>query len=267
MRENSDVFQGEPTQFSTRFSEGYLTEHARKQNRPDVAILLPTYCEAGNIENLIREIGSLDINLLIHVIDDSSPDGTAAIAEKLREEYNIELSVRPNKNGLGTAITDGFRFILSMKNPPDYIITMDADYSHNPRDIPRLMQYAKDGYDLVIGSRYCPGGRIVGWNSVRYLISRVANFFAANMFKMRVDDCTSGLRCYSLQYIKNVIGNLHSQTYDIQIETVKQAQSQGFAVKEIPITFTNRKVGKSKLTLAEIRGFLSYILKAKLGKW
>jgi len=267
VRENSDVFQGEPTQFSTRFSESYLTEHAHEQNKPEVAILLPTYCEAGNIGSLIQEIGSLDTNPLIVVIDDSSPDGTAAIAEKLREEYNIELVVRPNKLGLGTAITDGFRFILSMKNPPDYIITMDADYSHNPRDIPRLMQYAKDRYDLVIGSRYCPGGRIVGWNSVRYLISRVANFFAANMFKMRVDDCTSGLRCYSLQYIKNVIGNLHSQTYDIQIETVKQAQSQGFDVKEIPITFTNRKVGKSKLTLAEIRGFLSYILKAKLGKW
>jgi len=86
------------------------------------------------------------------------------------------------------------------------------------------------------------------------------------MFEMQVNDCTSGLRCYSLQYIKNVIGNLHSQTYEIQIETVKHAQSQEFTVKEIPITFTNRKVGKSKLTLAEIRGFLSYILKTKLGR-
>lgn len=262
MRKISEISQERETQCSTLFSKGYSTE----QNEPEVAILLPTYCEAGNIENLIQEIGSLDINSLVVVIDDSSPDGTAAVVEKLMEEYNIELFVRPSKLGLGTAITDGFRFILSVENPPDYIITMDADYSHNPRDIPRLMQYARDGCDLVIGSRYCLGGRIVGWNSVRYLISRVANFVAVKMFKMRVNDCTSGLRCYSLRCIKDVIGDLHSQTYDIQIETVKQAQSRGFAVKEIPITFTNRKVGKSKLTLAEIRGFLSYILKAKLGK-
>jgi len=264
VREISDVSQVGQTRFSTPFSEGFSSMQDR--DKPGVAILLPTYCEAGNVESLIREIGSVDANPLIVVVDDSSPDGTAAIAEKLREEYNIELLVRPDKLGLGTAITDGFRFVLSMKNPPRYIITMDADYSHDPKDIPRLMQYAKDGCDLVIGSRYCPGGRIVGWNSLRYLISRVANFVAVSMFKMRVSDCTSGLRCYSLRYVKNVIGDLHSQTYDIQIETVKQAQSQGFAVKEIPITFTNRKVGKSKLTLAEIRGFLSYILKAKLGK-
>jgi dolichol-phosphate mannosyltransferase len=246
VREISDVSQGEQPQFSTLFPKDY--SGGQNQNKPQVAILLPTYCEAGNIESLIREIGSLDIEPLIIVIDDSSPDGTAAVAEELRKEYNIELFVRPNKLGLGTAITDGFRFILSMKSPPHYIITMDADYSHNPKDIPRLMQYAKDGCDLVIGSRYCPGGRIVGWNSFRYLISRVANFVAVTMFKMRVNDCTSGLRCYSLRYVKNVIGDLHSQTYDIQI-------------------FTNRKIGKSKLTLAEIRGFLSYIFKAKLGKW
>ena len=238
----------------------------QNQDKPEVAILLPTYCEAGNIESLIREIGSLDISSLIVVIDDSSPDGTTEVVEKLMEEHNIELLVRPKKLGLGSAITDGFRFILSTENPPDYVITMDADYSHNPMDILRLMENARDRCDLVIGSRYCRGGGIVGWNSLRYLISRVANFFAANMFKMRVNDCTSGLRCYSIRYIKDVIGDLHSQTYDIQIETVKQARSRGFFVKEIPITFTNRKVGKSKLTLAEIRGFLSYILKAKLGK-
>ena len=181
MRAIPDVSQSETLHFSTLFSEGYPTE--QNQNKPEVAILLPTYCEAGNIESLIREIGSLDGNLFIIVIDDSSPDGTATIVEKLKEKYNIELFVRPNKLGLGTAITDGFRFILSIKNPPDHIITMDADYSHNPQDIPRLMQYARDGYDLVIGSRYCSGGKIVGWNSVRYLISRVANFVAAKMFE------------------------------------------------------------------------------------
>lgn len=253
------------TQLANPIPEG--SSSLREWNNPEVAILLPTYCEAGNIESLIREIGSLDINPVVIVIDDSSPDGTAAIAKQLMAEYNIELLIRPDKLGLGTAITDGFRFILSMKRPPNYVITMDADYSHNPRDIPRLMQHAKDGCDLVIGSRYRPGGRIVGWNSLRYLISRTANLVAVTMFDMQVSDCTSGLRCYSLSYIRKVIGDLHSQTYDIQIETVKQARSQRFTIKEIPITFTNRKVGKSKLTLAEIRGFLSYIFKAKIGKW
>jgi len=260
----SDVYQEVEPPFLTQSSEGHLSE--QNEDAPEVAILLPTYCEAGNIKSLIQELGSLDTSSFIVVIDDSSPDGTAEVVKRLREKYNIRLLVRPNKLGLGSAITDGFRFVLSIESPPDYVITMDADYSHNPMDIPRLMRYAREGSDLVIGSRYCSGGRTVGWNSVRYLISRIANFVVAKMFRMRVNDCTSGLRCYSLRYIENVIGDLHSQTYDIQIETVKQARSQGFAVKEIPITFTNRKVGKSKLTLAEIRGFLSYILKAKLGK-
>jgi len=231
-----------------------------------VAIVLPTYCEAENVESLIRRIQGLRLNLLIVVIDDFSPDGTAEIVKKLQEEYdNILLFVRPAKLGLGTAITTGFRLILSLKNQPDYIITMDADYSHNPRDIPKLLGVAKCGYDLVIGSRYCSGGKIVGWHRGRWLISRVANLIASVTIGMRMYDCTSGLRCYSRQYVKSVLNDLHSQTYEIQIETVRQAWLQGFRVKEIPITFVNRKRGKSKLTRTEIEGFLSYIIKMGLG--
>lgn len=232
---------------------------------PSVAILLPTYCEAGNVENLIREIKSLKPSSLIMVIDDSSYDGTASIVEKLQKEYgNILIFQRPAKLGLGTAITDGFKAILSLKNCPEYIITMDADYSHNPQTIPKLLATGKKGYDLVIGSRYRKGSRIVGWHIMRWLISRVANFIASTMVGMRIRDCTSGFRCYSKNYVKNVIGYLHSQTYEIQIETVKQAWTRGFKVKEIPITFENRKKGKSKLTKAEFQGFLSYIMKTKL---
>jgi dolichol-phosphate mannosyltransferase len=233
------------------------------QDEPKVAIVLPTYCEAENIESLIQELQELKLNLLISVIDDSSPDGTADMVKKLQEEYdNIVLFVRPKKLGLGTAIISAFRSILSFKNQPDYIITMDADYSHNPRDIPRLIDIARSGYDLVIGSRYCEGGRIVGWHRMRWLISRVANLIASLIVGTRIHDCTSGLRCYSKRYVKTVLPHLHSQTYEIQIETVKQAQLGGFCVKEIPITFMNRKRGKSKLTKAEFQGFLSYILKA-----
>ena len=230
-----------------------------------VAVMLPTYCEAENIESLIREIQELKLNLSIIVIDDSSPDGTAEIVKKLREDYdNILLFVRPAKLGLGTAITTGFQLILSLKNQPDYIITMDADYSHNPRDIPKLLDMAKRGYDLVIGSRYCSGGKIVGWNRVRWLVSRVANLIASVTIGMRMYDCTSGLRCYSRRYVKSVLNDLHSQTYEIQIETVRQAWLQGFRVKEIPITFVNRERGKSKLTRTEIEGFLSYIVRTGL---
>ncbi|MDH5447469.1 MAG: polyprenol monophosphomannose synthase [Candidatus Bathyarchaeota archaeon] len=236
------------------------------KKKPSVAIMLPTYCEAGNIESLIREIKSLKPDSLIVVIDDSSHDGTASIVEELKKEYeNILVFTRPAKLGLGTAITDGFKVILSLKNPPYYIITMDADYSHNPQAIPKLLATAEKGYDLVIGSRYKEGSRIVGWHILRRLISRVANFIAATMVGMRIRDCTSGFRCYSKNYVKNVIGHLHSQTYEIQIETVKQAWTRGFKVIEIPIVFENRKKGKSKLTKAEFQGFLSYITKTKLG--
>lgn len=235
-------------------------------NKPIIAVMLPTYREAQNIENLIREIQTLNLNTLILVIDDSSPDGTANIVRQLQKEYeNIILLIRPAKLGLGTAITAGFRLLLSLENPPDHIIAMDSDYSHNPQDIPRLVDSGKHGNDLVIGSRYSHGGKTVGWPFARQLISHVANLIATMMVGMRVQDCTSGFRCYSIDYVRNVVNNLHSQTYEIQIETVKQAWARKFRVGEVPIVFSNRKRGKSKLTKAEFKGFLAYVIKTKFG--
>ncbi len=235
---------------------------AKVQGEPKVAVVLPTYCEAENIESLVREIEELGLNVLIAVIDDSSPDGTADIVKRLQEEYdNIFLFSRPEKLGLGTAITTGFRFLLQLGDP-DYIITMDADYSHNPQDMPRLIGAAKDNFDLVIGSRYYKGGKIVGLHLGRRLISRIANFIATTIIGLKVHDCTSGFRCYSRHYVETVMHNLHTQTYEIQIETLRQAQLHGFNVKEVPITFADRKRGKSKLTAAEFRAFLTYIFKA-----
>jgi dolichol-phosphate mannosyltransferase len=236
------------------------------RSKPIIAVMLPTYREAKNIESLIREIQRLNLNILIAVIDDSSPDGTADIVRRLQKEYdNIILFVRPAKLGLGTAITAGFRLLLSLENPPDYIIAMDSDYSHNPEDIPRLVTSAKHGNDLVIGSRYCRGGKTVGWPIARQIISHAANLMATMMVGMKVQDCTSGFRCYSIEYVRDVIGNLHSQTYEIQIETVKQAWMRRFKVKEVPIIFSNRKRGKSKLTKGEFKGFLQYVIKTKFG--
>jgi dolichol-phosphate mannosyltransferase len=228
----------------------------------DVAILLPTYCEAENIENLIHTIENLGIKSRIIVIDDSSPDGTWEIVKKLQRKYgNIILLRRPFKAGLGTAITHGFHFILSQKPPPKYIITMDADYSHNPKEIPKLLQKAKKGCDIVVGSRYCNGGAVKGWPLTRLAISKIANKITAKLVALPITDFTSGFRCYSINYIQKILPNLHSQTYEIQIETLRQANINNARVVETPITFTNRKKGKSKLTKNEILSFLLYIIK------
>lgn len=229
----------------------------------DVGILLATYCEATNIERLIVEIEGLPINSQILVVDDSSPDGTADLVSRLQKKYpNILLIVRPGKFGLGTAITAGFKTFLSLKNPPQRIIVMDADFSHNPQDIPSLLSNLNFGDGLVIGSRYCRGGRIVGWPLTRRIISRMANIAAISMVRLKLYDCTSGFRCYSILFLKAAISNLHSNTYEIQIETAKQARIQGFGIKEVPVLFVNRKSGKSKMSSSEIKGFFSYMFKA-----
>jgi dolichol-phosphate mannosyltransferase len=228
----------------------------------DVAILLPTYCEAENIENLIHTIENLEITSRIIVIDDSSPDRTWEIVKKLQRKYrNIILLRRPFKAGLGTAITHGFHFILSQKPPPKYIITMDADYSHDPKEIPKLLQKAKKGCDIVVGSRYCNGGTVKGWPLTRLTISKIANKITAKLVALPITDFTSGFRCYSRNYIQKILPSLHSQTYEIQIETLRQANINNARVVETPITFTNRKKGKSKLTKNEILSFLLYIMK------
>jgi dolichol-phosphate mannosyltransferase len=225
----------------------------------EVGVILPTYCEAENITKLITEIESLDLNISVLLIDDSSPDKTASLVRSLQKQYNnIMICVRPRKSGLGTAITDGFKIFLSLKNPPKYIITMDADYSHSPKDIVRLVSVAKSANGMVIGSRYCPGGGAVNWSLARLLISRVANLMSSALIATDIHDYTSGFRCYSTKLVKNMINDLHSETYEIQEETIRQACIKGFDVKEVPMIFVNRKKGKSKLSEKEIKEFLSY---------
>ena len=246
-------------------SASYELEASRNKSGELIAVLLPTYCEAENIGNLIQEIQQLHLNIAIAVIDDSSPDGTSEIVKRLQKKHrNIHLLSRKGRLGLGTAITDGFRFLLNLKEPPDYIVTMDSDYSHNPKDIVRLLDSAKKGNDVVIGSRYVKGGEMINWPLKRRLISRFANVLAALVVGRRMKDCTSGFRCYSLNYVGKVISTLHSTTYEIQIETLRQARVKRFRVKEIPITFLDRKKGKSKLSKGEIRGFLTYAARSLL---
>lgn len=226
----------------------------------DIGLILPTYCEVANIGKLIEEIENLNLKIAILVIDDSSPDGTIDVVRKMQGKYgNILLFVRPKKLGLGTAITDGFKIFLSLKNPPKYIVTMDADYSHNPKDVPRLISTLQYGYDLAIGSRYCKGGSTLDWGIMRLAVSRVANLIASLVIGAKLCDYTSGMRCYSLNLIRSIIGELHSQTYEIQIETIRQAHLRKFKIREVPITFANRKKGKSKLTFNEIKQFVLHI--------
>jgi len=228
----------------------------------EIGVILPTYREVENIANLIEGIENLQLNTSILVVDDSSPDGTAETVKNLQKKYdNILLCVRPQKRGLGTAITDGFKIFLALKSVPKFIVTMDADYSHNPKAVPQLLPKMQSGCGIVIGSRYCRGGKIVGWSGARKIVSRTANFAAKFLVGLKLRDCTSGFRCYSTRFLKVAIGSLHSQTYEIQIETVRQALLRGFSVKECPILFVNRKHGESKLALAEIQSYISYILK------
>lgn len=242
---------------SSQLSGNVVSEH-------EVGVILPTYSEADNIGKIIDDIENINIDAKILVIDDSSPDGTAEIVRQKQSKYNnILLCLRPEKSGLGTAITDGFKIFLGSLHSPKYIITMDADYSHNPQDLPQLLSTMKESdCGIVIGSRYVEGGKITGWPFSRKIISKTANFIAKTSLGLRPHDCTSGYRCYSTKFLQEAIGNLHSHTYEIQIETVRQAAHRHFNVKETPITFVNRKRGKSKLSWAEIKSYLSYTIKA-----
>jgi len=230
----------------------------------EIGIILPTYREAENISKLIEDVENLKIRSTILVIDDSSPDKTAEIVRSKQTKYrNILLCIRPKKSGLGTAITDGFRVFLASKQPPNYVITMDADYSHNPKAIPQLVSTMRESEcGIVIGSRYIKGGHITNWPFTRKIISRSANLIAKFSLGLKPRDCTSGFRCYSMKFLKATISSFHSHTYEIQIETIRQASLKKFKVKETPILFINRKRGKSKLSLTEIESYITYTLKA-----
>ena len=230
----------------------------------EVGVILPTYGEADNIAKLIDDIENLKLDVSILVIDDSSPDGTAEIVQQKQTKYaHVMLYSRPKKTGLGTAITDGFKIYLAAQQPPKYVFTMDADYSHNPQDIPQLLSTMREcDCGIVIGSRYVKGGKISGWPFTRKVISKTANYIARASLGLKLKDCTSGFRCYSTKFLNEAISSLHSQTYKIQIETVRQASLKKFNVKETPIMFVNRKRGKSKLSWTEVKSYLSYTMKA-----
>jgi dolichol-phosphate mannosyltransferase len=210
-------------------------------------VIIPTYNEAVNIEKIIKRILALPNRLDILIIDDNSPDGTAKIVESLTHtNENIHLMQRPRKMGLGTAYVLGFRYML--EHGYDFAFEMDADFSHNPDDLPRFIELLGD-YDLVIGSRYVTGISVVNWPMKRLLLSYFACLFARIVTGVRIKDLTSGFKCYSKRALKSVDWKgFKVDGYGFQIQSVFCVQKAGLNVKEIPIIFVERRQGKSKMS-------------------
>jgi len=213
-------------------------------------IIIPTYNEIENIEAIIRKVISLEGGYHILIIDDNSPDGTAKAVEKLQEEFGgrLHLISRSGKLGLGTAYLTGFKWCL--EKGYDYIFEMDADFSHNPDDVPLLYDAcAKGGADLAIGSRYCNGISVVNWPLGRILMSFCASKYVRLVLGMKVYDCTAGFLCYSRKVLETInLDNVKMKGYGFQIEMKYTAYKLGFKIAEVPIIFINRKLGTSKMS-------------------
>ena len=212
-------------------------------------IIIPTYNEIENIEAITRKVFSLEGNYHILVIDDGSPDGTATAVKKLQEEFpdRLFLVERSGKLGLGTAYLTGFKW--SLGHGYDYTFEMDADFSHNPDDVPRLYQACKDGADLAVGSRYCNGISVVDWPLGRIMMSYFASLYVRTVLRMKVYDCTAGFVCYSRKVLETIdLDGVRMKGYGFQIEMKYTAYRLGFKIAEVPIIFINRQLGTSKMS-------------------
>ena len=212
-------------------------------------VIIPTYNEKENIEKIIRKVFSLEGDYDILIIDDGSPDGTAAIVKSLSKEHGGRLFLieRKGKLGLGTAYLTGFKWAL--ENGYDYVFEMDADFSHNPDDLGRLYEACKEGADLAIGSRYCDGVSVVNWPIGRILMSYFASVYVRKVLRMKVYDSTAGFKCYTRKVLETIdLDAVRMKGYGFQIEMKYTAYSLGFKIAEVPIIFVNRKEGTSKMS-------------------
>jgi dolichol-phosphate mannosyltransferase len=215
-----------------------------------ICVCLPTYNERENLEPMVDRLGEiLGDDGVVLVIDDNSPDGTGEIADRLAAARPwVHALHRPRKEGLGPAYLDGFRRALELG--ADLIFELDCDFSHDPADIPRLAA-AAEGADLVIGSRYVSGGGTRNWGLVRRLISRGGSLYAQLLLGVPVRDLTGGFKCYRRAVLETIdLDAIHSKGYAFQIETTYRAVRAGFRVVELPIVFTDREVGGSKMSKA-----------------
>jgi dolichol-phosphate mannosyltransferase len=216
---------------------------------PRAVLCLPTYNERENLEPMIRELGGfLDTSRdRVLVIDDSSPDGTGDIADRLAAELAwVSVLHRERKEGIGPAYIAGFEWALA--EGAELVLEMDCDFSHRPSDVPRLVAAAEDA-DLVLGSRYAPGGGTENWGLVRRIVSRGGCLYAQILLGMRVRDLTGGFKCFRRGALEAIdLGALSAHGYAFQIETTYRVRRAGLRVKEVPITFVERRAGASKMT-------------------
>ncbi len=211
-----------------------------------VLVIIPTYNEIENIERMIEVVSSLPEQPEILIVDDNSPDGTGSkVTEIKNENKKVHLIERSGKLGLGTAYIEGFKFALA--NGYDYIIEMDCDFSHDPKDISRLLKEI-DNYDLVIGSRYIQGVNVVNWPLRRLILSMGASFYTRVVTGMPLKDATSGFKCFRKKVIESIdLDKIHSNGYSFQIEMHYKTWKKKFRIKEMPIIFTDRIDGRSKM--------------------
>lgn len=230
-------------------------------------IIIPTYNERENIVQLINDIFLLNIpDLKIIVVDDNSPDKTAdAVAQAQTMYPDLYLVRRNGKLGIGSAYIAGFKKALALNS--DFIIEMDADFSHDPKDLPRLIAACENNSDLAIGSRKIKGGEIIGWNLKRHLMSNGAMFFARLVLGLKTKDITAGFRCFRRSVLEKInVDSIKSNGYAFQEELLYRTEKSGFIIEEIPVTFKDREFGKSKLGKKEIKEFFVIIFKLKFKK-
>lgn len=216
----------------------------------DSLVIIPTYNEKENIEQIIRAVFGLEKSFHILIIEDGSPDGTAEIVRTLQKEFPEQLFMveRTGKLGLGTAYIAGFKWAIAHQY--DYIFEMDADFSHNPNDLPRLYAAcAEEGYDVAIGSRYVSGVNVVNWPMGRVLMSYFASKYVRLITGISINDTTAGFKCYRRRVLETInLDEIRFKGYAFQIEMKYTAYKCGFKIKEVPVIFINRELGESKMS-------------------
>ncbi len=230
-------------------------------------VIIPTYNEKENIEKIIRAVFGLEGNYSILVIEDGSPDGTAAIVKQLQTEFPDRLFMieRKGKLGLGTAYITGFKW--SVEHKFDYIFEMDADFSHNPEDLPRLYNACKEGADLAIGSRYCNGISVINWPIGRVIMSYYASVYVRTVLGMKVFDTTAGFKCYKRKVLETIdLDKVRMKGYGFQIEMKYSTYKLGFNIREVPIIFVDRKEGTSKMSSGIFGEAFWGVMKLKMRK-
>lgn len=230
------------------------------ESRARALIVIPTYNERENLPLLVAELLKLDPPVDILVVDDNSPDGTGRLAEEISASHpQVHLLRRQGKLGLGTAYLDGFRW--GLKGAYDFLMSMDCDFSHDPKYVPAMLEQAKTA-DLVIGSRYVPGGGTVGWGLHRKVISRFANTMVRTLLGLRTHDTSAGFRCYRRETLERIgLDNVRSKGYNVLEEMVFRCEQAGMRVVEVPITFPDRQRGETKISFKDMVGVGTMVLR------